>query len=70
MKNINVTQSPIHSQTVQHRLLHKLFNGVWCGLTVQQCDNFQTGLNFVAQQFEACMDMFASSSQNVTYNSK
>jgi hypothetical protein len=27
---------------------------------VQQFDDFQTGLNFVAQQFEAFMDMFAS----------
>ena len=35
-----------------------VYGVVW--LFVQQFDDFQTGLNFVAQQFEECMDMFAS----------
>jgi len=37
-------------QSAQHRLLRKLFDCVRCGLTARQFDNFQTDLNFVAQQ--------------------
>ena len=40
-------------QFAQHRLLHKLFDRVWYGLTVQQFDIFQTGWNFVAQQADS-----------------
>jgi hypothetical protein len=38
-------------------------NLIMCGvvwLFVQQFDDFHIGLNFVTQQFEGCMDMFAS----------
>jgi hypothetical protein len=37
-------------QFAQHRLLCKQFDHVLCGVTTQQFDNFQTGLNFAVQQ--------------------
>ena len=62
-------KGPTHTtkQFAQHRLLRKLFDRVWCGLTV--CANSLTifkqlwillRTNLVVQQFEACVDMFAS----------